>query len=234
MKESSAGDADASSSEFMANFLSHHGPPQEAIDHFRNVPWLEKYLSGPKYDVIPTFSRHLKPSGEDYFFSRTINTLDTIPHMVTLQLKDMKTPEPTESNAQPETSQSESKPRIAVAPELPDAVTMISLGTRGVDGHPGLIHGGVTCALLDETMGLLTMLHANNVRVPGARHALFTAYLTVSYHAPLPTPGDYLVKLWVTSRQGRKWYSTGQITDQDGKVYAQGIGLWIVTIKAKL
>lgn len=233
MKETSESGSETTS-DFMSNFLEHHRPPQEAIDHFHTVPWLDKYLSGSKYNIIPTFSRHLKRSGEDYYFARTINTLTTIPHMVTLQLKDFKTPNPTDSNAPTESRKPETKSRVAVAPEFPDAVTMISIGTPGVDGHPGLIHGGVTCALLDETMGLLIMLHDNNVRGPGPRDALFTANLNVSYRLPIPTPGNYLVKLWLVKRQGRKWFSKGQITDEDGKVYAEGDGLWVIAARSKI
>lgn len=155
--------------------------------------------------------------------------------MVTLQLADFKTPEPIPSDAQAQSPPPQSRPRTkTVVPEYPDAVTMISLSAPGVDGHPGLIHGGVTCALLDETMGLLIMLHDNNLRGPGPRDALFTANLNVSYRAPIHTPGDYLVKMWLVKRQGRKWFSKGQITDKDGKVYAEGDGLWVVAARTKL
>lgn len=219
----------------MRTFLSTHTPPKEAVEHFHTVPWLSKYLSSPKYKTIPTFSRHLKASGEDYYFSRTLNTPITIPHMVTLQLADFKTPDPVSSDAKPANIPPPSGPRTpTIVPEYPDALTMISLGTRGVDGHPGLIHGGVTCALLDETMGLLIMLHDNNVRGPGPRDALFTANLNVSYRAPINTPGDYLIKMWLVKRQGRKWFSKGQITDKNGKVYAEGDGLWVTTNRTKL
>lgn len=232
MKETTADSSQMSESDFMVNFLTTHKPPQEAKDYFHSVPWLDKYLSSPVYKLIPTFSRHLKASGEDYFFSRTLNTPTTIPHFLTLQLKDFKTPEPVTGNVQPQTAPQSRTP--AVAPEHPDAVAMISLGNPGVDGHPNVIHGGVTCALLDETMGLLIMLHDNNVRGPGPRDALFTANLNVSYRAPIATPANYLIKLWLVKRQGRKWFSKGQITDHDGKVYAEADGLWVVATRAKL
>lgn len=232
MKETTADTSQMSEADFMAQFLDLHKPPQEAIDYFNSVPWLSKYLSSRAYKLIATFSRHLKKSGEDYFFSRTLNTAVTIPHFLTLQLKDFKTPEPVTGKIQPQTI--DQMRTETIAPEYPDAVAMISLGNPGVDGHPNTIHGGVTCALLDETMGLLIMLHDTNVRGAGPRDALFTANLNVSYRLPIPTPADYLVKLWLVQRQGRKWYSKGQITDKDGKVYAEGTGLWVVANREKL
>lgn len=217
--------------DFMVHFLTDNRPPQDAVDHFRSIPWLNNYLSSPLYDLLPTFSRHLKADGEDYFFSRTVNTPSTIPHMVTLQLKNMRTPEPVSGSTQAQTTPSRTP---VVAPEYPDAVVMLSLGKSGIDGHPGIIHGGMTCALLDETMGLLVMLHDNNIRGPGPRDALFTANLNVSYRLPIPTSADYLVKLWLVQRQGRKWFSKGQITDKDGKVYADADGLWVVASRSKI
>lgn len=233
MKETAEDSSAMSESDFMKTFLTTHRPPQEAIEYFHSIPWLSSYLSNPLYKIIPTFSRHLKASGEDYFFSRTLNTPITIPHMVTLQLADFKTVDPLPSDVKLPPLQFSPGAKTAV-PKHPDAVTMLCLGTRGVDGHPGLIHGGVTCALLDETMGLLIMLHDNNIRGPGPRDALFTANLNVSYRAPVNTPGNYLVKMWLVKRQGRKWFSKGQITDEEGKVYAEADGLWIVAARAKI
>lgn len=235
MKETSDDSVDTGASDFLANFLSHHSPPQEAIDYFRSVPWLAKYMADPVYQLIPTFSRHLKHTGEDYYFSRTINTLATIPHMITLQLRDLPTPSPTDRPA-PNHATSLQTNRLVqtIAPEYPDTLAMISLGKQGVDGHPGILHGGVACAILDEMMGLLIMLHYNKGRGPGNRDALFTANLNVSYRAPISTPGDYLVKLWATHRQGRKWFSKGQITDRHGKVLAEGDALWVVTARSKV
>lgn len=234
MKETTADSSQMSDSDFMVHFLDTHKPPQEAVDHFHSIPWLSKHLSSPLYKLIPTFSRHLKATGEDYFFSRTLNTPNTIPHFLTLQLKDLQTPEPTTGpKIQPQTTPT--SPRTTtIVPEHPDALALISLGPRGLDGHPSTIHGGVTCALLDETMGLLIMLHDNNVRGPGPRDALFTANLNVSYRLPIATSRDYLIKLWLTRRQGRKWFSKAQVTDEEGKVYAEADGLWVVANRDKL
>lgn len=221
-----------SDSDFMSTFLDRHHPPPEAIEHFKGT-WLNSYLSNPTYKVIATFSRHLKTTGEDYFFSRTINTPSTIPHMVSLQLADFKTLEQTNGASERATSPSSYK-TVTQVPENPDAVMLVSLGRQGLDGHPSTIHGGVTCALMDETMGLLIMLHDNNIRGPGPRDSLYTANLNVSYRAPVPTPSELLVKTWLVSRTGRKWRSKGQLVDKDGKVLAEADGLWVVARRDKM
>lgn len=230
MKESTEDSSNASTGDFMTTFLDKHYPPQESIDYFKSVPWLDNWISSEHYHVIPTFSRHLKSSGEDYFFSRTINTEATIPHFITIQKKNFITPEVT--TRAPETPKTHTA-QTAV-PEQPDALALLSIGTQGLDGHPSVIHGGVTCAILDETMGLLVMLHDNNIRGPGPRDSLFTANLNVSYRAPVPTPAELLVKMWLVSRVGRKWFSKGQITDKDGKVLAEADGLWVTARRDKI
>src|SRR5271155_5929070 len=56
---------------FLQKFIASHPVPQDAIDHFSSIPWTAPYLSHPLYVAIPTFSRILKPTGEDFFFSKT-------------------------------------------------------------------------------------------------------------------------------------------------------------------
>ncbi|KAK5943668.1 hypothetical protein PMZ80_004676 [Knufia obscura] len=232
MKEDTEDSSHLNTSNFMTSFLADHAPPTESISHFKSISWLQPLITSPKYKVIPTFSRHLKSSGEDYFFSRTINTTVTIPHMISIQLRDFNTPEP--SNSPPPSSTSHKTP--AIAPSHPDALTLLSLSSPGLNGHPSTLHGGVTCAILDETMGLLIMLHDNNTKADGKeeRDSLYTANLNVTYRAPVPTPGEVLVKTWLVGRQGRKWYSKGQIVDREGVVLAEADGLWVTARRQKM
>lgn len=231
MKEDTEESSHMSTADFMKTFLDTHSPPQEAVQHFQSAPWLNNLISSPKYKVIPTFSRHLKSSGEDYFFSRTINTECTIPHMISLQLRDFVTVEPG-ANASAPTITDHRTP--TVAPEHPEAITMLAIAGPGLNGHPETLHGGVTCAILDETMGLLIMLHDNNVHGNGPRDSFYTANLNVTYRAPVPAPSDIMVKSWLVKRQGRKWYSKGQIVDKQGTVLVEADGLWVSTKRQKL
>lgn len=222
-----------STADFMTTFLDRNYPPTESIEYFKSVTWLGSHISSPHYKIIPTYSRHLKSSGEDYFFSRTINTEATIPHMISLQLQNFVTPEPTTGTSSTQQNFERHKQKTVV-PENPDMLMLLTLGKQGLDGHPSTIHGGVTCALMDESMGLLVMLHDNNIRGPGPRDSLYTANLNVSYRAPVPTPGDLLIKTWLVSRQGRKWFSKGQLVDKDGNVLAEADGLWVTARRDKI
>lgn len=222
-------DSPVSSADFMKTFIENNRPPQEAVDHFASIPWTNKWLQSSAYNVIPTFSRHLKRSGEDFYFSRTINTEATIPHMIACQLKDFQTvPLSDGKDAQPMVAPG--KPETA--PEQPDLVLLVQLGSQGLNGHPGVMHGGVTCALLDESMGLLGMLHTNNIVDTGPRDSLFTANLNVSYRAPIPTPSVVIIKVWLGKRTGRKWYMKGQIINERGQILADAISLWVTTKRA--
>lgn len=234
MKETSEDSSVMSTADFMTTFLDRHHPPTESVEHFKSVAWLEPLMSSPLYKMVPTYSRHLKSSGEDYFFSRTINTEATIPHMVSLQLRNFITAEPSTGKSSTQQNIEQSHKQKTLVPENPDLLILITLGKQGLDGHPSTIHGGVTCALMDESMGFLIMLHANNLSGPGSRDSLYTANLNVSYRAPVPTPGDLLIKTWLVSRQGRKWYSKGQLTDRDGNVLAEADGLWVTVRRDKI
>lgn len=209
---------------FMSQFISTHSIPEESLKHFASVEWTNKYLSNPLYEAIPTFSRVSKDSGEDYFFSKTISTPSTIPHMVTLQRKDYSLPE--ESPKGTITLQPSQRQPIK-APENPDCIILMTLGRLGLNGHPSVLHGGVTCAILDEMLGLCAMLHQQHIS--GPRNSLFTVGLNVTYRAQVPTPSDVVVRVWLVGREGRKWLLRGQILDNDGVVMVDAEGLWVLT-----
>jgi acyl-coenzyme A thioesterase PaaI-like protein len=209
--------------DFLSKFMTAHRVPEDARRHFASIEWTNKHLSNPLYKAVPTFSRVLKDSGEDYFFSRTISSPSTIPHLVTLQLNDFPfKPETPKGQLKLRTSHNE----VTQVPENPDCIMLLELGRPGLDGHPSVIHGGMACAILDEMMGLCVMLHHQHVS--GPRDSLFTVSLNVTYRAPVPTPSDVLVRCWLVGREGRKWLSRGQIVDKDGNVMTEAEGLWVL------
>ena len=210
---------------FMKRFLEKHPISHNDKEYF-GASWLGKYLQDPAYTSIPTFSRVLKPSGEDYFFSTTINTSKTIANQITLILNDLKTPE---SSTEPETPANQRSHRaVTKVPDQPDNLMLLHLGTPGMDGHPKTMHGGMLCAILDETMGLNVLLHHSKA-LKEARESIYTVELKTTYRAAVPTPSDVLVRCWLARRDGRKWYSRGQIVDQDGVVMTEAEGVWVST-----
>lgn len=209
--------------DFMQKFIHDHKISREGLDHFASIPWTRPYLQDPLYKAIPTFSRVLKETGEDFFFARTVATPQTITHFISLQLGQLKLPPEAPKGSNPFPTDYR---EVTKVPQKPDTVFLLRLGRPGLDGHPSVVHGGMDCAILDETMGLCVMLHHQHIS--GPRDSLFTVNLNVTYRAPVPTPSDVLVRAWLVTRQGRKWYSTGQITDKDGKVLVEANGIWVL------
>jgi len=222
--------------EFYIKFLSQYQPPAAASRHFASIPWTNKWLTSPAYNVMPFWSRHAKSSGEDYFFAKTINTAKTIPHMVALGLKDLITPEP--SDRAPEVGSGSPQAiattgGTAVSGQSPELVCLIQLGERDLDGHPGVIHGGVICALLDDTMSVVLALHLNNV-TPRPSGSVFTANLNTNFRAPVQTPATVIIKCWLVRRDTRKWLITAQIEDQNGRALAEANAIWVVVQRSNL
>jgi acyl-coenzyme A thioesterase PaaI-like protein len=71
---------------------------------------------------------------------------------------------------------------------------------------PGLVHGGLVSAALDEACGLLATWH----RFPSV-----TARIFVRYRRPVPINRDLVVRAWVTDTRGRRTHVDGQLLDGD-------------------
>lgn len=223
MSDTTTGNKSLEEMDFMEKFIHNHRVSREAITHFSSIPWTAAYLHDPLYKAIPTFSRVLKETGEDFFFSRTVATAQTIPHLVSLQLKDLKLPAEAPKGTNPFPWDHRQPTPV---PAKPDTIFLLRLARPGLDGHPSVIHGGMACAILDEMMGLCIMLHHQHIS--GPRDSLFTVSLNVTYRAPVPTPADVMVRAWLVTRQGRKWFSVGQITDLNGQVLTEANGIWVL------
>jgi len=84
------------------------------------------------------------------------------------------------------------------------------------DGYPGVVHGGVVSAMLDETIGWACSV---------AVHRLcMTRELTVQFRRSVPSGRPVLVRGWTTGRKGRLLLAAGQVEDEEGRVLAKGKG----------
>ena len=86
------------------------------------------------------------------------------------------------------------------------------------EGHPGFVHGGIIATLLDESM-------SKSVRARG--FIAMTRHLEVDYLRPVPSGAPLRLEAHVTRNEGRKHWSEARILDAQGKVLAQGKGLFI-------
>jgi uncharacterized protein (TIGR00369 family) len=84
-------------------------------------------------------------------------------------------------------------------------------------GYPGSLHGGITTALLDETMG--------RVLVPDAVWAV-TARLEVRFAKPVPLDQELTVVAELVRRRSRTYEARGEVQLPDGTVLAEGRGIY--------
>jgi uncharacterized protein (TIGR00369 family) len=86
--------------------------------------------------------------------------------------------------------------------------------------YPGRLHGGVSSAILDETIGrAITIAH------PGVWGV--TAELTLRYRKPLPLEGEIRAVGRITRDTRRLFEGTGEILLEDGSVAVEASGKYL-------
>ncbi|KIW47969.1 uncharacterized protein PV06_00615 [Exophiala oligosperma] len=177
-------------------------------DLFRSIPWCQKILRDPDYELEPTSSRiHKGSTREDALLAETLRTSDTIRGWTSLYRRPTK-----------------SRP-------LKDEVrTLLSL-EPGLNGYPRVCHGGIVATILDEVLSILVAVCA---RSEGRHGDNVTAYLNVTYVKPVPTPSVVLVKGKVDRVERRKHFATGEVVNEQGVVLAKVDGLFVSIEREKL
>jgi len=83
-------------------------------------------------------------------------------------------------------------------------------------GYEGIVHGGVICSLLDETIGWAVAVDRNKYFVTGE--------LNVRFVRPLPVDLEVFVRGRSVEHKSRYSIAEGEISDADGVVYAKASG----------
>lgn len=99
---------------------------------------------------------------------------------------------------------------------LDEVSTRVTLG-KAYEGAPGMAHGGVVAAVIDETMGAI---------LPLAGTMAFTAQLTLNYRAPTPIGVELEFVARLDRREGRKLWITCVCT-ANGRTLVEADGLFI-------
>ena len=225
--------------------------PDPAIAHFRTHQWANSLLNSTDYTPICTDSREIKPTtGEDGYFAHTLGTPSTIPHVLTLQRRNIApapSDVPTWLPATKQDAAAAPKPTPGATP--PDILMMFELSTPGLSGHPSIIHGGVVATLLDEAMSLAVAAHfpAPAFGAESSRGRTFTSQLDVRYRQPVKTPALLVIRSKVVARAGKKFWVRAQAMQEDEEgagghlewakrkiVKADAMAFWIVTPVQKL
>jgi len=87
--------------------------------------------------------------------------------------------------------------------------------------YPGRLHGGITTALLDETIGRAIMI-AHEDDLWGV-----TVEFTTKFKKPIPLDQELRVVGRITHESSRFFEGTGEILLPDGGIAAEGIGKYI-------
>ncbi len=96
-------------------------------------------------------------------------------------------------------------------------VTTAVLGLQH-QGPPGHAHGGSLAAIVDELMGAAAW---------AAGKAVLAAKIEVNFRAPAPLGAELKGSALVVRQEGRKVFTEARITLPDGRVCAEGAGLFI-------
>ncbi|KAH6691454.1 thioesterase superfamily protein [Plectosphaerella plurivora] len=181
----------------------------QTSDDFSSIPWCKALLTAPNTTVFIPASRDPSQTrshrGHDQLFSRTLSGPDVIPACICFHA----TPAP--GSHAPVTELS----------------TLFSLA-GGVDGYPGVVHGGAVAVLMDEILGVLVQQNMDL----GSDHAVFrsnpaTATMDVRFRRPIPTPGVVRGRGRVVKLEGRKLHLAAKILNAGGEVLASCESIWV-------
>lgn len=86
--------------------------------------------------------------------------------------------------------------------------------------YPGRVHGGISSAMLDETIG-----RAINMTDPNAWGV--TVELTLKYRKPVPLDGEVRAVARITKDSSRIFEGTGEILLADGTVAVEASGRYL-------
>lgn len=81
-------------------------------------------------------------------------------------------------------------------------------------GYPGIVHGGVVAAMLDEVAGRTFMGE-------GTPRFMVTAKLEVRYRRPVPVGQRLFLKGHAGEDKGRVAFASGEIFDENGSLLAE-------------
>lgn len=190
------------------------------MQRYTSIDWTSRILADSAYEAIPFFPRFLNgATGENTLVAATMNTSTTIPYVLALRRRELRTPEtstvPVEGGHATE--------------RVPDVQTFWTLGP-GLASHAEIVQGGFQGVIFDEVMRLVVLLHYDSVCEPGPRRRQVTAGMTLTYIRPVLHSRDVLVRAWLVGREGRKWFVEAEIVGSSGEVLTKAKSVW-ATIK---
>ena len=108
--------------------------------------------------------------------------------------------------------------------ESGEVATVFRCGTLH-EGHEGIMHGGLSGAVLDEVMGRANRSYdrlTGGLKVP-----VVTAEMTVKYLKPIMSGEVMTAYGRIDSKDGRKRFASGEILNEAGEVMASATGVYV-------
>lgn len=102
----------------------------------------------------------------------------------------------------------------------PGAVEAPYTAPEFMAGAPGVIHGGVQAAVLDEVLGIAATLDA------GEELDVVTVDFRLRYHRPAPTGRPLLARGRLLRTEGRDYFLEGELVDERGDVLTRAKARW--------
>jgi uncharacterized protein (TIGR00369 family) len=81
-------------------------------------------------------------------------------------------------------------------------------------GYPGVVHGGIVAAMLDEAAGRTAMIGNHET-------LMVTAKITIKYRQPTPTETPLLVVGKILKRRGKLLVAASEVRLPDGSISAE-------------
>ena len=174
--------------------------------YFQAIPWCAALLADPAYEVLP--SRYGKPAEDTKgeFFTRTLSSDNTIKACI-FQIRG-----PSNPTERPNTP-----------PSLVSEVRAFLETDAGINGPPGIAHGGFVATIIDEVMGCL--INTRSATTLGS--PIMTAELTTKWRGPVPSGKVLMVRAWIEKRDGRKVFIKATVEAEGRQVLAEGYGVFI-------
>lgn len=94
------------------------------------------------------------------------------------------------------------------------------------EGHPGILHGGIICSILDETAG-----RAMSVIDPEI--SAYTMELNTKYLIPVPSNTKLTAAGWLDEIREKVYIATAEIYLPDGRTAARGRGVYYIIKEEK-
>ncbi|MBI1743729.1 PaaI family thioesterase [Candidatus Acetothermia bacterium] len=86
-------------------------------------------------------------------------------------------------------------------------------------GYPGVVHGGVVSAIMDEIMGWPLTLLTKCLSV--------TTQLQIRFLKPVTIGQTYIVSAHAVNAERKLWKGRGEVRDKQGTLYIEGTGIYM-------